>query len=178
MELREAITRAAEALWAAARASIADRVRCPAYRALEIPPQLGFVPLRRDPESGLWIFVHFFGLAIPRRTGSGRLDMTDLRLRSTTTLRFVLLPGGKFAMGSPEPDPAARADEQPRHEVQLGPFLMARFEVSVTQWRDVMRYRPPRGNIGGQPVERVDGLESNAFLEKTGLSFTTDAVWE
>ena len=80
--------------WRSAIASIADREACPAYGGLTIEPQIGLVPLRRDPDSGLWEFVHL-------QTGQEpRIDPATGRWRVTeaTGLVFVLLPAGEFAM--------------------------------------------------------------------------------
>src|SRR5262249_18779666 len=42
--------------WRRAIASIHDVSECPLYRGLEIEPQIGLVPLARNPQSGLWEF--------------------------------------------------------------------------------------------------------------------------
>jgi|GEM_PF-6693265 len=38
--------------WDKAIASISDQEKCPKYRGLTMKPQLGFVPIGRDPRSG------------------------------------------------------------------------------------------------------------------------------
>ncbi len=54
-------------------------------------------------------------------------------------LVMVPLAGGVFLMGSdPKTDPQAGSAEQPRHEVRLSPFLMARTPVTRGLWRRVM----------------------------------------
>ena len=60
---------------------------------------------------------------------------------------MVLIPGGKFVMGSPEEELGRKAHEGPRHEVQLDPFylcttettlrlFLAYYEETVTSERD------------------------------------------
>ena len=44
---------------------------------------------------------------------------------------MVALPGGEFIMGSDKGD----ASERPPHRVNIKPFAMAKFEVTVAQWR-------------------------------------------
>ncbi len=57
----------ARAAWEAASASIADPRECPAYGGLVIRPQLGLVPVGRDPTSGLWEFAHVLSGSAPAR---------------------------------------------------------------------------------------------------------------
>jgi formylglycine-generating enzyme required for sulfatase activity len=47
---------------------------------------------------------------------------------------MVPIPGGTFAMGSPEGEPGHKADEGPRHEVKLAPFWMGRCEVTWDEY--------------------------------------------
>jgi formylglycine-generating enzyme required for sulfatase activity len=46
------------------------------------------------------------------------------------TLRF-----GIYWMGSADDDPGADGDEKPRHKVYLPEFWIARYPVTVAQWR-------------------------------------------
>ncbi|QEG33476.1 serine/threonine-protein kinase [Bythopirellula goksoeyrii] len=80
--------------WDHACKSIADSEECPQYKGLTIKPQLGLVPLGRDPDSGLWEFAHLETGAIPIRR-EGKLFLND-----DTGLVFVLIPGGTFLMGA------------------------------------------------------------------------------
>ena len=43
--------------WVHAASSIADSTECPRYGGLRVAPQVGLVPLARDPASGLWEFL-------------------------------------------------------------------------------------------------------------------------
>jgi formylglycine-generating enzyme required for sulfatase activity len=50
-------------------------------------------------------------------------------------MEFVLIPGGKFVMGSAAGDD----DEKPAHEVTIAqPFYIGRYEVTQWQWRAAM----------------------------------------
>jgi hypothetical protein len=53
--------------WREAIASIANQKECPAYEGLVMTPQLGLVPLGRDPASGLQEFAHLQTGEIPYR---------------------------------------------------------------------------------------------------------------
>lgn len=50
--------------------------------------------------------------------------------------QLVLVPAGRFLMGSPENEPGRYADESPLHPVDLArPFYLGRTEVTVAQYR-------------------------------------------
>ncbi len=117
-----------------------------------------------------------------------------------TGIIFVYLPGGTFLMGSsqnnstgmsPRLNPALRvrlastvaaaaraAPEYPRHEVSLRPFLIAKYEVSQSEWKRVMG--SDRSYFDGDhfPVENVSWYDCQQFCEKTSLKLPTEAQWE
>jgi formylglycine-generating enzyme required for sulfatase activity len=96
-----------------------------------------------------------------------------------TALVFVLLPGGKFRMGSPESEPERSAAEGPVHKVELSPFLIAKLEVTQEVWAKVMRSKPSHSKgEKGLPADSVSSDEGKAFCERTGLEFPTEAQWE
>lgn len=83
--------------WRRVCTSISDPNECPQYRGLTIQPQLGLIPLGRDPQSGLWEFAHLqTGHPPVRRNGKLVID-------GETGIVFVLLPGGTFLMGAEQP---------------------------------------------------------------------------
>ncbi|MEX2174929.1 MAG: formylglycine-generating enzyme family protein [Pirellulaceae bacterium] len=45
-------------------------------------------------------------------------------------IEMLPIPGGKFVMGSPDEEPGHKADEAPRHEVEISPFWMAKCEIT------------------------------------------------
>ncbi|MFM2219235.1 MAG: Serine/threonine-protein kinase pkn1 [Planctomycetota bacterium] len=49
---------------------------------------------------------------------------------SAAKIEMLPIPGGSFRMGSPDSEAGRNADEGPVHEVQVGPFWMAKFEVT------------------------------------------------
>jgi hypothetical protein len=64
----------------------------------------------------------------------------DMKAYSTTIpgsevgFDMVPIPGGKFKMGSPEPEPGRKADEGPRREVEIAPFWMGKTEVTWNEF--------------------------------------------
>ena len=57
-------------------------------------------------------------------------------------LEMVLIPAGKFVMGSPK-DEKDRFNGETQHEVTLTkPFYMGKYEVTQEQWESVMGSNP------------------------------------
>lgn len=50
-------------------------------------------------------------------------------------LGFIPIPAGKFRMGSEESDPEARDNEKPAHDVHLADYSMAKYPVTVAQFK-------------------------------------------
>ena len=115
-----------------------------------------------------------------------------------TGIIFVRVPGGSFFMGTAEEDKdkviaeyvrlygkdrrkkaeQVAAAESPQHEVTLRPFLIAKYEVSQTQWRHVMRSGRSRFEGPNLPVDNLSWNDCRDFCERTGLVIATEAQWE
>jgi formylglycine-generating enzyme required for sulfatase activity len=94
-------------------------------------------------------------------------------------MKFVLIPRGKFTMGSPPSEPQRREEEYP-HEVEITkPFSLGVYEVTQAQYQKVVGTNPSwfsaagggkdqvRGmDTGNFPVEQVDHAEATAFCRK------------
>jgi formylglycine-generating enzyme required for sulfatase activity len=82
---------------------------------------------------------------------------------------MVLIPAGRFMMGSD-----AQQDAAPVHEVTISPFYMDRFEVTQAFYERVMGKNPARRKGQQNPVERVrwtDALKfCNARSAEEGLT--------
>jgi pyruvate/2-oxoglutarate dehydrogenase complex dihydrolipoamide acyltransferase (E2) component len=57
---------------------------------------------------------------------------------------MVVIPAGRFLMGSPESEPRRSPDEGPQRWVSVASFAMGKFEVTQAQWRAVMGANPPK----------------------------------
>lgn len=80
-------------------------------------------------------------------------EVYDEQLADGVAIRFRLIPGGQFTMGSPEGK--GYDGERPRHKVTLQPFYMAETELTQVQWRALMGNNPSRFKDDGKPVENV-----------------------
>jgi formylglycine-generating enzyme required for sulfatase activity len=98
--------------------------------------------------------------------------------KSTGTV-FVRLPGGKFLMGTGENEPGRYSDDGPAHEVEVGSFLIAKYELTEGQWQKVLGSDPSNSKYGPHyPVENVSCGDAKAFCKRLGLKLPTEAQWE
>jgi formylglycine-generating enzyme required for sulfatase activity len=121
-------------------------------------------------------------LAAPERAEAGRAlaRLSDPRfnpdawfLPTEPLLGFVKIPAGPFRMGSdPRKDREASSDEQPEHEVNLPDFYIARYPVTVAQFRAFVEesgHRPSdpdslRG-VPNHPVVWVSWYDALAYAD-------------
>jgi serine/threonine protein kinase/formylglycine-generating enzyme required for sulfatase activity len=183
------------AAWSDAIATIADRERSPHYRGLVIREQAGLVPLRVDPDTGLYEFFV---------AGSGKPPLPLSRgyqVDPEQGIVLVLLPGGHVRLGNqkeqrdePLYDPQGFASEEfPRYDVELAPFFVAKFELTQFQWQTLAGVPPaawfPAGSRDSRresyriarphnPIESVSFVEVAPVLEEFGLELPTEAQWE
>ena len=100
-------------------------------------------------------------------------------------LDMVLIPAGKFMMGSPESEPGRQQNET-QHEVTLTkPYYLGKYEVTQEQWQSVMGNNPSISTKGAKlPVTDVSWLDCQEFIKnlnsKTngGYRLPTEAEWE
>ena len=100
-------------------------------------------------------------------------------------LEMVLIPAGKFMMGSPESE-NARGIYETQHEVTLTkPYYMGKYEVTQEQYESVMGVNPSNGTKGAKlPVTDVSWEDCNEFIKKLnantdgGYRLPTEAEWE
>jgi formylglycine-generating enzyme required for sulfatase activity len=103
--------------------------------------------------------------------------------RNSLGIEFVLIPAGKFMMGSDKGDD----DEKPVHEARLSkPFYLGKYEVTQGQWQAVMGNNPSRfKGDPNRPVEQVAWEDVQTFIRKlnaidggTTYRLPTEAEWE
>ncbi|MDZ4772403.1 MAG: bifunctional serine/threonine-protein kinase/formylglycine-generating enzyme family protein [Planctomycetota bacterium] len=176
--------------WNEALASIRNPEQCPLYASMILTPQVGLVPLRRDPRSGLWEFWMMLTGARPRATESGRYG-----LEHDTGIVLVLLPGGLATAGAQTTDPQqvrfdpdARATERMRSE-RLDPFFISKYEMTQGQWLHLTGEMPSRNYPGYDiiesprvtrcnPVENVSWHEALRIIGRIGCVLPTELQWE
>ena len=100
-------------------------------------------------------------------------------------LEMVLIPAGKFMMGSPASE-VGRKDNETQHEVTLTkPFYMGKYEVTQEQWQAVMGNNPSTRTKGAKlPVTDVSWNDCQDFIKKLNVRMNgfyrlpTEAEWE
>jgi WD40 repeat protein/formylglycine-generating enzyme required for sulfatase activity/serine/threonine protein kinase len=99
-------------------------------------------------------------------------------------LEMMLIPAGKFKMGSPKSELGRRPDET-QHEVTLTkPYYMGKYEVTQEQWEVVMGNKPSSTKEVKLPVTKVSWEDCQEFIKKLnaktngGYRLPTEAEWE
>jgi len=101
-------------------------------------------------------------------------------------LEMVLIPAGKFMMGSPASE-VGRSDNETQHEVTLTkPFYMGKYEVTREQWQPLMGDNFNKRLSKGEPfpVTNVSWQDCEDFIMKLnaktdgGYRLPTEAEWE
>jgi len=101
-------------------------------------------------------------------------------------MEFVLIPAGKFIMGSPK-DESNRSISEVQHPVTISkPFYMQTTEVTLKQWWAVMgkRFFGRRKGTDDMPVTRVSWHACMQFIKKLNAQkegvyrMPTEAEWE
>ncbi len=166
----------------------------PLYAGLQLSPQLGLVPLRRNPGS-LWEFWHTLSGEAPEIDDAG-----NLRIGPDTGLVFVLIPGGRVPIGAQVTDPDApnyvdanefvpHDSEQPAVAVELDPYFLSKYELTQAQWERLAGEWPSEWHAGTRPrasrvISQVHPVESVSWdraqqgLVLWNLTLPTEAQWE
>jgi formylglycine-generating enzyme required for sulfatase activity len=110
----------------------------------------------------------------------------DLKLKidANVSLKLVLIPAGKFSMGSPATE-KERADGETQHEVTIrAAFYMGVYHVTQEQYQRVMGKNPSYFKGAANPVDKASWEEAMEFCKalskKTGrtVALPTEAQWE
>jgi len=114
----------------------------------------------------------------------GKLIESKIDLGKGVKLEMVLIPAGKFMMGSPGSE-IGRVDNETQHEVTLTkPFYMGKYEVTQEQWQAVMGNNPSRTKGAKLPVTNVSWNDCQDYIKKLnaktngGYRLPSEAEWE
>lgn len=110
----------------------------------------------------------------------------SLDLGGGISLKLVLIPAGRFMMGSPADEPNRWPSEGPQHEVKIDrPFYMGVYEVTQAQYKAVMGVNPSGFFVGPSfPVNYVSWDAAVDFCEALSarigrhVTLPTEAHWE
>jgi formylglycine-generating enzyme required for sulfatase activity len=104
--------------------------------------------------------------------------LPEYRYRKTGIL-FIKLPGGKFLMGTAVNEPGSYDDDEPVHEVEVAPFLIAKYETTKGQWdkltgSSLSAFR----NDSEYAVDDLSWSDAQSYSKKVGLRLPTEEEWE
>jgi serine/threonine protein kinase/formylglycine-generating enzyme required for sulfatase activity len=155
---------------------------------------IGLVPIGMNPITKLWEFYDLRSawdgqqsvseIVVPQHREDGSIDVSE-----EMGFVFVLLPGGVTWVGSqgvdeaqPNYDPNSREGEVLRQE-KLGPFLIARHEVTIAQWLRLTAMETGAGNLADQasslsPASLMSWSEAKKWAGRHGYSLPTEVQWE
>jgi formylglycine-generating enzyme required for sulfatase activity len=100
-------------------------------------------------------------------------------------LEMVLIPAGKFIMGSPADEKDREGDEN-QHEVTITrPYYFGKFLLTEAQYQQVMNRNPPSPPDLGDPHANISWDNAKGFiselnkkLNKKSFRLPTEAEWE
>ncbi len=175
-------------------------------KQVELPPQI----LPQKKRFRLWLFlalifaiilfvvIFFYYISHEHKVGtqttkqgvlqSQRRRRPPKTFTSSIGMEFVLIPAGRFTMGSPQHEAGRFSNEGPQHEVEISrAFYMGKYEVTQGQWRAVMGNNPSRFQSCGDdcPVEQVSWDDAQEFIRTLNAKegeekyrLPTEAEWE
>ena len=109
----------------------------------------------------------------------------EIELSKGISLEMVLIPAGKFKMGSPASE-KGRGNFEKQHEVTLtNSFYMGKYQVTQEQWDGVLGNNSSIKTTGAMlPVTNVSWEDCQEFIKKLntktngGYRLPTEAEWE
>ena len=124
--------------------------------------------------------------AIKTMPPATKVDLTKDQAKVVAAIEkeMILIPAGKFMMGSPESEKGRSIDEK-QHSVTLTkPFYMGKYEVTQEQWEALMGNNPSIIKGAKLPVTNVSWEDCQEFIKKLnaktggGYRLPTEAEWE
>lgn len=126
-------------------------------------------------------FSGFTYLDVEHFSAGGMSHWMSIWMHRKTGLEFVLLPGGRFQMGS-SPSEANHREDEFQHWVTLEPFLVARTECTREAW---MMGASAAGRVGNLspgsdqlPISGIGPVDVEIWCQEALLSFPTESQWE
>ena len=116
---------------------------------------------------------------------SRQMKKKEAELIADLEEELVLIPAGRFKMGSPKTE-KGRSESETQHEVTLTqPYYMGKYEVTQKQWAAVMGNNPMWSTEAAKlPATHVSWNDCQEFIKKLnaktkgGYRLPTEAEWE
>ena len=149
---------------------MSDSVRCPFSSSQPWPASrckywLGFI--------GVGVLVMLFGIGCGgKRVASPRNETNSSaaqpkEITNSIGMKLVLIPAGKFLMGSPK-DEKDRRDDEEQHEVSITkPFYLGVYVVTQAEYEKVMGNNPSYFSTKGAGKDKVKDMDTGQFPVET-----------
>ncbi|PAV14239.1 Sulphatase-modifying factor protein [Methanosarcina spelaei] len=117
---------------------------------------------------------------------SKRYAIPKIFTSPSTGMEFVLIPAGKFMMGSPSGEEVIYDDEAPIHKVTIeDSFYMGKYPVTQKQWKKIQGSNPSSLKGEDWPVEMISWEDAQEFIQKLNekegtekYRLSSEAEWE
>jgi formylglycine-generating enzyme required for sulfatase activity len=129
-------------------------------------------------------------LTVEQERAAGAMPGSDFKECASGCPVMIVIPAGKFVMGSPENEADRETSEGPQHEVTIAqPFAVSKFEVTFEEWDACVAAAacPPITDSWGRekmPAINVSWRDAKQFAawlsQLTGKEYRllTEAEWE
>ncbi|MEH2014737.1 SUMF1/EgtB/PvdO family nonheme iron enzyme [Nostoc sp.] len=152
-------------------------------------------PVPRAHQAELQVFqfevvkVNASGQEVKRDRSKAQYFTEDLG--NSVSLEMIVIPSGKFLMGSPSGE--GSNDEKPQHEVTVQSFLMSKYLVTQAQWKRVAALPKVNRDLEAdpscfkgdkRPAERVSWNDAVEFCDRLSkytnkqYRLPSEAEWE
>ncbi|MGE3164596.1 MAG: protein kinase [Planctomycetota bacterium] len=186
------------------RDAIAEIRQLEVYDGLELTPQAGLVPLRRNRQ-GLWEFWHVETGEEPQANPDAD-GLNEWTLTEATGVVLVLIPGGSFWMGAQAHDPMGHNYDPEDNQfgyamsgtsnnglnlvyyespvtVTLDSYFASKYELTQAQWKRMTGEDPSAFESENKPLNPVESVSWEDCVRCLGqarfeLELPTEAQWE
>ncbi|MBM4040202.1 MAG: hypothetical protein FJ290_16980 [Planctomycetes bacterium] len=125
------------------------------------------------PKASVEVYVEWpFGAVEAKRRQEATASALSAKVEEAVDLgggvklELVLVPAGKFVIGSPPSEQDRGSDEVQKPVTIEKPFWMGKYEVTQEQWQAIMGSKPARFSGMRNPVETASWDECRAFIAK------------
>jgi formylglycine-generating enzyme required for sulfatase activity len=133
----------------------------------------------RPDLTGVWVAGRLASAPVAQRPGEAFKDCAECP-------EMVVVPAGRFLMGSPPGEVGRDTDEGPQRWVDVPRFALGKYEVTQGEWLAVMGSNPSRFSSCGMncPVESVSWNDAQEYVrrlsQRTGQNYRlpSEAEWE
>lgn len=112
-------------------------------------------------------------------------ESVQVDLSDGVAMDVILVPAGRFLMGSPNAEKGHKSDESPQHDVAISsPFYMSATKVTQAQYKAVLGINPSLFKDPNCPVDNVSWNDAMDFCKALSerlhklVRLPTEAQWE